>query len=164
MQYTPIRYTIDWWNHKTPGKSTMSALDGAFIHFRNGNARKSSKFQRVTKRVLQFPIPFRPFCIYLSLWDFCILLCFSFFFALLLTSTGAQFFFFFFCLARWQANQSSFFLCPRRDFCMRRQDGGIHRIHKYARAPDTKKKSSKETAKIQDIYIARCKRRGSTKS
>lgn len=65
---------------------------------------------------------------------------FLFFSALLLSSTGAQFFFFFFCLARWQANQSSFFLCPRRGFCMRRQDGGIHRIHKYARAPDTKKK------------------------
>lgn len=59
-----------------------------------------------------------------------------FFFFLLLTSTGALFFF---CLVRWQANQSSFFLCPRRGFCMRRQDGGIHRIHKYARAPDTKK-------------------------
>lgn len=40
----------------------MSALDGAFIHFRNGNARKSSKFQRVTKRVLQFPqFPFGHF-------------------------------------------------------------------------------------------------------
>lgn len=32
-----------------------------------------------------------------------------------------------------------FLLCPRRGFCMRRQDGGIHRTHKYARAPDTKK-------------------------
>lgn len=62
MQYTPIRYTIDWWNHKTPGKSIMSALDDAFIHFRNGNARKSSKFQRITKRGFQFPqFPFGHF-------------------------------------------------------------------------------------------------------
>lgn len=141
----------------------MSALDGAFIHFRNGNARKSSKFQRVTKRVLQFPqFPFGHF-VFISLSEiFAFYFVFLFCSALLLSSTGALFFFFF-CLARWQANQSSFFLCPRRGFCMRRQDGGIHRIHKYARAPDTKKKSSKETAKIQDIYIARCKRRGSTK-
>lgn len=135
MQYTPIRYTIDWWNHKTPGKSIMGALDGAFIHFRNGNARKSSKFQRVTKRITQFPNSLSAI-LYLSLAQR-FLHSTLFFFFLLLTSTGALFFFL--CLARWQANQSSFFLCPRRSFCMRRQDGGIHRIHKYARAPDTKK-------------------------
>lgn len=76
---------------------------------------------------------------------------FLFFSVLLLSSTGALFFFF--CLARWQANQSSFFLCPRRGFCMRRQDGGIHRIHKYARAPDTKKSPARRLQRFKTFTL-----------
>lgn len=86
-----------------------------------------------------------------------------FFFFLLLTSTGALFFFFF-CLARWQANQSSFFLCPRRGFCMRRQDGGIHRIHKYARAPDTKKSPARRLQRFKTFTLQGAKDEAAQKS
>lgn len=150
MQYTPIRYTIDWWNHKTPGKSIMGALDGAFIHFRNGNARKSSKFQKVTKRVTQFPNSLSAI-LYLSL-ALRFLHSTLFFFFLLLTSIhrGPVLLL---MLGPLAGQSIKFFLCPRRSFCMRRQDGGIHRIHKYARAPDTKKSPARRLQRFKTFTL-----------
>lgn len=85
---------------------------------------------------------------------------FLFFLRCSLSSTGAHLL----LLLGLLAGQSiKFFCCAHAAAfaCADKMEASIGHIN--MQGPQTQKKASKETAKIEDIYIARCKRRGSTK-